>query len=137
MLSDVPIGSFLSGGIDSSLVTAIMQKQSSTPIKSYTIRFAESGYDESSYASSIAKYLGTEHQNHLVTASDAQNIIPHLPIIYDEPFADSSQIPTALLSSLTSNHVSVCLTGDGVMKCLAVITLYITTHYLVILAFIH
>lgn len=113
MLSDVPIGSFLSGGIDSSLVTAIMQKQSSTPIKSYTIRFAESGYDESSYASSIAEYLGTEHQNHLVTASDAQNIIPHLPIIYDEPFADSSQIPTALLSSLTSNHVSVCLTGDG------------------------
>lgn len=113
MISDVPIGAFLSGGIDSSLVTAIMQEHSAKAIKTFTIGFEESEFDESSYASAIAKHLGTDHTNMRVTSEDALNIVPHMPYIFDEPFGDSSALPTILLSGLTKQHVTVSLSGDG------------------------
>lgn len=113
MESDVPIGCLLSGGIDSSLIASTMQSVSSSPINTFTVGFENLAYDESRHASRVAKYLGTNHTEITVTESDALNLIPTLPDVYDEPFGDSSQIPTTLVSSLVSSNVRVCLSGDG------------------------
>lgn len=112
-LSDVPIGSFLSGGIDSSLITAILQETSPNPVKTFTIGFTDPKYNESSYAANVAEYLGTDHTCHIFSDDDLLHTIPSLAKVFSEPFSDSSQIPSLLLSSLTSNSVSVVLTGDG------------------------
>lgn len=111
--ADVPVGAFLSGGVDSSLVVALMQSMSSTPVKTFTIGFGETGYDESPKARAVARQLGTEHSSPFVGPDEARSIIPELPRIYDEPFADSSQIPTCLLAAVTKRSVDVALTGDG------------------------
>ncbi len=112
-LSDVPIGAFLSGGIDSSLVVALMQKNSSTKIKTFNIGFDFDDYDESPYAEKIANHLGTDHNSTICTKDEAMKIIPTLPFAFAEPFADSSQIPTMLVSKIAKEHVSVVLSGDG------------------------
>jgi asparagine synthase (glutamine-hydrolysing) len=112
-LSDVPLGAFLSGGVDSSLTVALMQEKSIKPIDTFTIGFEEKKYDESVYASAVAKHLGTNHTEVIITSKEARDIIPLLPCIYDEPFADSSQIPTYLVSSIAKKQVTVALSGDG------------------------
>ncbi|BCB96292.1 asparagine synthetase B [Dissulfurispira thermophila] len=113
MISDVPMGAFLSGGIDSSLVVAIMAKHSTTPIKTFTIGFEEKSYDESRYADMVAKHLGTEHYYELLRVNDLLNLMPAFLKEYDEPFFDSSALPTMALSRLASQHVTVSLSGDG------------------------
>lgn len=113
MVSDVPLGSFLSGGIDSSLVTAVMQSISAQKIKTYSIGFEDQGYDESHYAAKIADHLGTDHNALIVSERDVQAVIPSLPDMYDEPLADISCVPTYLLSRFARSQVSVALSGDG------------------------
>jgi asparagine synthase (glutamine-hydrolysing) len=112
-LADVPLGAFLSGGVDSSLITALMQQQSSTPVKTFTVGFEEAGFDESPHARAVARHLGTEHTEMLVTASEVRAVIPLLPTMYDEPFADSSQLPTHLVCRAARQHVTVALSGDA------------------------
>ena len=111
--ADVPLGAFLSGGIDSSLISSLMQKNSPKPIQTFTVGFEESNFDESSFAKEVATHLGTDHSEIFVTSKEAQEVIPKLPYIYDEPFSDSSQIPTYLVCSAASKKVKVALSGDA------------------------
>jgi asparagine synthase (glutamine-hydrolysing) len=113
MVSDVPLGSFLSGGVDSSLITSLMQVNSKRSVKTFSIGFADAGYDESVHAEAVAQHLGTDHQTFRLREDDVLEIIPELASIYGEPFADSSQIPTLLLCREARKHVTVALTGDG------------------------
>lgn len=113
MIADVPVGTFLSGGFDSSLVTAVAQTLSKTPLKTFSIGFEDEAFDEAPYAEAIAMHLGTEHTNHYVTEDEMLKLVESIPQYYDEPFADSSQIPSMLVAEIAKKEVTVVLTGDG------------------------